>query len=170
MELKNIIPPAEIQNAMEKQMKAERDRRETLLQAEGHKAASITRAQGEKQAMILAAEGERDARIARAEGEARAIYLAKEAEARGLALLRESAPDAAVLELKKYEALVKLSDGKAAKIIIPTDAVNAVKANVLFAESAGLGDVTHSVDDEAEKSPDDPCCDRFHANNKSDGE
>ena len=120
VELKNIIPPAEIQNAMEKQMKAERDRRETLLQAEGHKAASITRAEGEKQAMILAAEGERDARIARAEGEAQAIYLAKEAEAKGLELLRNAAPDLAVLELKKYEALVKMADGKASKIIIPT--------------------------------------------------
>ncbi|MBQ8474569.1 MAG: SPFH/Band 7/PHB domain protein, partial [Clostridia bacterium] len=81
VELKNIIPPAEIQSAMEKQMKAERDRRETLLQAEGHKAAAITRAEGDKQAMILAAEGERDARIARAEGEAKAIYLSKKAEA-----------------------------------------------------------------------------------------
>lgn len=162
VELKNIIPPAEIQNAMEKQMKAERDRRETLLQAEGHKAASITRAQGEKQAMILAAEGERDARIARAEGEAQAIYLAKEAEARGLALLREAAPDAAVLELKKYEALVKLSDGKAAKIIIPTDAVNAVKANVLFSESTGIGDVTYSEEEKAPTKPADPCCDRFN--------
>ena len=80
VELKNIIPPAEIQNAMEKQMKAERDRRETLLEAEGHKAAVITRAEGDKQAMILAAEGERDARIARAEGEAKAILLAKKAE------------------------------------------------------------------------------------------
>ncbi|MBR5441655.1 MAG: SPFH/Band 7/PHB domain protein, partial [Clostridia bacterium] len=80
VELKNIIPPAEIQNAMEKQMKAERDRRETILEAEGHKAAVITRAEGDKQAMILAAEGERDARIARAEGEAKAIFLAKKAE------------------------------------------------------------------------------------------
>ncbi len=77
----NIIPPAEIQNAMEKQMKAERDRRETLFAGGGHKAAAITRAEGDKQAMILAAEGERDARIARAEGEAKAIYLAKKAEA-----------------------------------------------------------------------------------------
>ena len=161
VELKNIIPPSEIQNAMEKQMKAERDRRETLLQAEGHKAASITRAEGEKQAMILAAEGERDARIARAEGEARAIYLAKEAEAKGLALLREAAPDAAVLELKKYDALVKMSDGKASKIIVPTDAVNAVKANVLFSETSGLGDVTAPAVDETKPLEDDPCCDRF---------
>ncbi len=108
VELKNIIPPKEIQMAMEKQMKAERDRRETLLQAEGHKAAAITRAEGDKQAMILAAEGERDARIARAEGEAKAIFLAKKAEADGLAALKAAGVDAAVLELKKYEALVSL--------------------------------------------------------------
>ena len=132
VELKNIIPPKEIQMAMEKQMKAERDRRETLLQAEGHKDAAITRAEGDKQAMILAAEGERDARIARAEGEAKAIYLAKKAEADGIRELREAGADAAILELKKYEALVRMADGKASKIIIPTDAVEAVKSNVLF--------------------------------------
>lgn len=161
VELKNIIPPSEIQNAMEKQMKAERDRRETLLQAEGHKAASITRAEGDKQAMILAAEGERDARIARAQGEAQAIYLAKEAEAKGLALLREAAPDLAVLELKKYEALVRMADGKASKIIIPTDAVNAVKANVLFSETAGIGDVTKEAPEKVVPEKPDECCDRF---------
>jgi len=149
VELKNIIPPSEIQNAMEKQMKAERDRRETLLQAEGHKAAAITRAEGDKQAMILAAEGERDARIARAEGEAKAIYLAKKAEADGLRALKEAGVDEAVLELKKYEALVQMSNGKASKLIVPTDAVNAVKANVMFAETTGLGDVTAS-EEEAE--------------------
>ncbi|MBQ6816052.1 MAG: SPFH/Band 7/PHB domain protein, partial [Clostridia bacterium] len=117
VELKNIIPPAEIQSAMEKQMKAERDRRETLLQAEGHKAAAITRAEGDKQAMILEAEGERDARIARAEGEAKAILLAKQAEADGLKALKEAAVDNTVLELKKYEALVNMSNGNAAKLI-----------------------------------------------------
>ena len=121
VELKNIIPPAEIQNAMEKQMKAERDRRETLLQAEGHKAAAITRAEGDKQAMILAAEGERDARIARAEGEAKAIFLSKKAEADGLRELKNAQVDAAVLEMKKYEALVALSNGKASKIIVPSE-------------------------------------------------
>ena len=142
VELKNIIPPAEIQNAMEKQMKAERDRRETMLQAEGHKAAAITRAEGDKQAMILAAEGERDARIARAEGEAKAIYLSKKAEADGLAALKAAGVDSAVLELKKYEALVAMADGKAAKIIVPTDAVEMTKSNVVFAETTGLGDKT----------------------------
>ena len=138
VELKNIIPPAEIQQAMEKQMKAERDRRQTLLQAEGHKAAAITRAEGDKQATILAAEGERDARIARAEGEAKAIFLAKKAEAEGLQLLKDVGVDLSVLELKKYEALVNMSNGTASKLIIPTDAVNAVTNNVLFSETTGL--------------------------------
>ena len=161
VELKNIIPPAEIQNAMEKQMKAERDRRETLLQAEGHKAAAITRAEGDKQAMILAAEGERDARIARAEGEAKAILLAKQAEAEGIRMIREANPDAAVIELKKYDALVKMGDGKASKIIIPTDAVNAVTSNVLFSESTGLGDVTKSAPEKKAAPKKDECCERF---------
>ena len=161
VELKNIIPPAEIQNAMEKQMKAERDRRETLLQAEGHKAAAITRAEGDKQAMILAAEGERDARIARAEGEAKAILLAKQAEAEGIRLIREANPNGAVIELKKYDALVKMGDGKASKIIIPTDAVNAVTSNVLFSESTGLGDVTKSAPEKKTAPKRDECCERF---------
>ena len=160
VELKNIIPPTEIQNAMEKQMKAERDRRETLLQAEGHKAAAITRAEGDKQAMILAAEGERDARIARAEGEAKAIFLSKKAEADGLRALKEAGVDAAVLEMKKYEALVAMSDGRASKIIIPSDAVDMTKANVIFSETSGLGDTTKPAPEKpkAEKKP-DPCCD-----------
>lgn len=160
VELKNIIPPSEIQNAMEKQMKAERDRRETMLQAEGHKAAAITRAEGDKQAMILAAEGERDARIARAEGEAKAIYLSKKAEADGLAALKEAGVDAAVLELKKYEALVSMSNGKAAKIIVPTDAVDMSKANVVFSETTGIGDVTVPEKETIKKiDKADPCCD-----------
>ncbi len=159
VELKNIIPPAEIQNAMEKQMKAERDRRETLLQAEGHKAAAITRAEGDKQAMILAAEGERDARIARAEGEAKAIYLSKKAEADGLRELKNAQVDYAVLEMKKYEALVALSNGKASKIIIPSDAVDMTKANVIFSETSGLGDTTKpSVDAPKPTKKNDPCC------------
>ena len=111
--------------------------------------------------MILAAEGERDARIARAEGEARAIFLSKKAEADGLRALREAGADAAVLEIKKYEALVKLADGKAAKIIIPTDAVNATKANVLFSETTGIGDVTVQAAADAAQEPADPCCERF---------
>ena len=159
VELRNIIPPTEIQNAMEKQMKAERDRRETLLQAEGHKAAAITRAEGEKQAMILEAEGERDARIARAEGEARAIYLAKKSEADGLRELRAAAADAAVLELKRYEALIALANGKAAKIIVPTDVVDMAKQNVMFSEVTGLGDTTDEAPVVKKAPKPDPCCD-----------
>ncbi|MBQ7671273.1 MAG: SPFH/Band 7/PHB domain protein [Clostridia bacterium] len=160
VELKNIIPPQEIQSAMEKQMKAERDRRETLLQAEGHKAAAITRAEGEKQAMILAAEGERDARIARAEGEAKAVLLAREAEAAGLRALKDAGADAAVLELKRYETLAKLANGRAAKLIVPTDAVNAVSRDVMFSEASGLGTATAPDDtpDPVEVKS-DPCCD-----------
>ena len=160
VELKNIIPPREIQEAMEKQMKAERDRRETLLQAEGHKAAVITRAEGEKQAAILAAEGERDAAIARAEGQAKAIILAREAEAEGIRRLKDAGADAAVLELKKYEALIKMGDGRASKIIVPTDAVAAVTRDVLFSEASGLGDSTppdNTPTPTVKKT--DPCCD-----------
>ncbi len=160
VELRNIIPPAEIQNAMEKQMKAERDRRETMLQAEGHKAAAITRAEGDKQAMILAAEGERDARIARAEGEAKAIFLSKKAEADGLRELKAAGVDEAVLQIKKYEALVAMSDGRASKIIVPTDVVEMTKANVMFSETSGLGDVTNPAPEKpAPTKKPDPCCD-----------
>ncbi len=160
VELKNINPPMEIQNAMEKEMKAERDRRQTVLEAEGHKQAVITRAQGDKQAMILEAEGERDARIARAEGEAKAVFLAKKAEADGLRALLEAGVDDKVLELKRYESLVKLADGKASKIIIPTDATEMVRRNVMFTETTGLGDVTAPGKDEPKTARPDPCCDR----------
>ena len=160
VELKNIIPPAEIQNAMEKQMKAERERRETLLQAEGHKAAAITRAEGDKQAMILAAEGERDARIARAEGEAKAIFLQKKAEADGIRAIKEAGADSAVLEIKRYEALVNMSNGTAAKLIIPTDAINMVTKNAVFTETTGLGDVTEEAPKPKPVTKKDECCEK----------
>ncbi len=159
VELKNIIPPKEIQQAMEKQMKAERDRRETLLQAEGHKAAAITRAEGDKRAMILEAEGERDARIARAEGEAQALLLAKKAEADGIRAVKEAAPTAAVIELKRYEALVNMANGQAAKIIVPTDVVENIKNDVMFSEMTGLGDATKQAKPAKKPEKQDPCCD-----------
>ncbi len=159
VEIKNIMPPSDIREAMEAEMRAERTRRETLLQAEGHKQAAITRAEGDKQAMILQAEGERDARIARAEGEARALYLAKKAEADGIRELVKSAPTPEVLELKQYEALIKMSNGKAAKIIVPTDAVRTVSRNVIFSETTGIGDVTHGGEPDEKPEPADPCCD-----------
>ena len=161
VELKNIIPPKEIRDAMEKQMKAERDRRETLLQAEGHKAAAVTRAQGDKEAAILQAEGERDARIARAEGEAREIYLKKKAEADGYKALIEAGITPEVLELKRYETLMKVADGQASKVIIPTDVVESVRKNVLFSETTGLGETTPQGSHEENKPEEDPCCDRF---------
>lgn len=159
VELKNIIPPREIQAAMEKQMKAERDRRETLLQAEGHKAAAITRAEGDKRAMVLAAEGERDARIARAEGEAKAVLLARQAEADGIRALREADPTAAVLAWKRYETLAALSDSTSAKIIIPTDVVNTAEKATLFSEISGIGNTTKPSEKKKEEIPLDPCCD-----------
>lgn len=159
VELKNIIPPREIQSAMEKQMKAERDRRETLLQAEGHKAAAITRAEGDKRAMVLAAEGERDARIARAEGEAKAVLLARQAEADGIRALREADPTAAVLTWKRYETLAALSDSTSAKIIIPTDVVDTTEKATLFSEISGIGDTTKPSEKKKEEIPSDPCCD-----------
>ncbi len=160
VELKNIIPPKEIRDAMEKQMKAERDRRETLLQAEGHKAAIITRAEGDKQAAILQAEGERDARIARAEGEAKEIYLRKKAEADGLQELIKAGITPEVLELKRYESLEKVANGQASKIIVPTDAVELTKKDVIFSETAGIGDVTKPAPKKPEPVKVDPCCDK----------
>jgi regulator of protease activity HflC (stomatin/prohibitin superfamily) len=144
---------------MEKQMKAERERRETLLQAEGHKQAVITRAEGDKMAVILEAEGERDARIARAEGEAKAIKLAKEAEAEGIRLINEARPSAQAIELKRYEALVGMSNSASAKIIVPTDVVSVAKNNVLFSEMTGLGDHTNPLPPRTPAEKDDPCCD-----------
>ena len=163
VELKNIMPPEEIRNAMEKQMKAERDRRETLLQAEGHKAASVTRAEGDKLALVLAAEGERDARIARAEGEAKAHLLQQQAEADGLRALIEACPTAEVIELKKYDALIQLANGRAAKIIIPSDVVDMTKKNVLFAETSEIGKFTESDNTpDPEKEDKDECCEKFN--------
>ena len=126
-------------------MKAERERRETLLQAEGHKQAVITRAEGDKQAAILTAEGERDARIALAEGEAKALLLAKQAEADGLRALKEANPTAAVIELKKYESLIAMANGRSAKLIVPTDAVEAVTRNSIFTETTGFASSTTST-------------------------
>ena len=143
VELKNIIPPREIQEAMEKQMKAERERREQILRAEGEKRsavlisegekeakilkaeadkqAAILAAEAEKQAAILAAEADREARIKRAEGEAEAILKVQQAEADGIRMLNDSAPSKEVLTIRSLEAFKKAADGKATKLIIPSD-------------------------------------------------
>ena len=132
VELKNIIPPREIQDSMEKQMKAERERREKILQAEGEKKSTVLVAEGlkeqailsaeaEKQAAILRAEAEKERRIREAEGEAEAILKVQQATAEGIRLLKEAGADAAVLQLKSLEAFEKAADGKATKIIIPSE-------------------------------------------------
>ena len=121
VELKNILPPREIQNAMEKQMKAERERRESILQAEGEKASKILGAEGEKQSAILKADAQKQARIMQAEGEATAILKVQQAMADSLKLLNEAAPNDQVIKLKALEALEKVADGKATKLIIPSE-------------------------------------------------
>ena len=104
-------------------------------------------------------DAERDARIARAQGEAQAIFLSKKAEADGIRELLNAKIDDRVLELKRFEAMVKVADGHSAKIIIPTDMVSSVKNSVIFAETAGLGDVTASREKEPDSAYIDPCCD-----------
>ena len=135
VEVKNILPPRDIQDAMEKQMRAERERREKILQAEGEKKAAILTAEGEKESMILRAEAKKEAQIKEAEGEAQAIIKIQEANAQGLKLLREAKADEAVLKLKSYEAFEKVADGKATKIIVPSDLQNLVTAATIFDES-----------------------------------
>ena len=121
VELKNILPPQDIQNSMEKQMKAERDRRQAILQAEGTKRSQILVAEGEKEAAILKADAEKQAAILKADGEAQAIMAVQKAMADSLALLNEKAPNDQVLKLKALEAMQKVADGKATKIIIPSE-------------------------------------------------
>ncbi len=121
VELKNIIPPREIQDAMEKQMKAERERRESILQAEGTKQSAILVAEGEKQSMVLRAEAAKEAKIREAEGEAEAILKVQQAMADSIRLLNEAAPNDQVIKLKALEAMQKAADGKATKIIIPSE-------------------------------------------------
>ena len=135
VELKNIIPPKEIQDAMEKQMKAERERRESILRAEGEKKSAILVAEGQKEAAILKAEAEKQAAILRAEalkesaireaeGQAEAIRQVQEATAAGIRMINESNPSQAVLTIKSFEALEKVADGQATKIIIPSEIQN----------------------------------------------
>ena len=121
VELKNILPPREIQNAMEKQMKAERERRESILQAEGEKASKVLIAEGEKQSTLLRADAAKQAKIMAAEAEAASILKVQQAMADSMRLLNENAPNDQVIKLKALEALEKVADGKATKIIIPSE-------------------------------------------------
>ena len=121
VELKNILPPQDIQNSMEKQMKAERDRRQAILQAEGQTKPAILIAEGEKESAILRADAEKQAAILKAEGEAEAIRKVQQALADSLEMLNKSAPSDQVIKLKSIEAMQKVADGKATKIIIPSE-------------------------------------------------
>lgn len=134
VEVKNIIPPKDIQDAMEKQMRAERERREAILKAEGDKTAAILRAEGEKESAILVAEAKKQAQIKEAEGEAEAILKIQEATARGLQLIKEANPTEAVLKLKSYESLEKVANGNATKIIIPSDIQNLATKGTIISE------------------------------------
>ncbi len=142
VELKNIIPPREIQDAMEKQMKAERERREAILQAEGQKQSQILVAEGEKQSVILRADAAKQAAIMKAEGEAEAILKVQQATAEALKLLNEANPNEAVLKIKALEAFQAAADGQATKLIIPSEiqglAGLCASAKAAF-ESAGDG-------------------------------
>ncbi|MBE5868271.1 MAG: SPFH/Band 7/PHB domain protein [Lachnospiraceae bacterium] len=147
VELKNIIPPAEIQNAMERQMKAERERREAvtraegekkaqILQAEGEKASAILRAEAEKQSAILRAEAQKEKMIKEAEGQAEAILKVQQANADGIRMLKEAGADEAVLKLKSLEAFEKAADGQATKILLPADLQGIASLATTFREVA----------------------------------
>lgn len=121
VEVKNIIPPRDIQEAMEKQMRAERERREAILQAEGKKQAAILTAEGEKESVVLKAQAEKEAAIARAEGQAEALRLVYEAQAKGISYINEAGPTQGYITLQGFKALEKVADGKSTKIIIPSE-------------------------------------------------
>ena len=146
VELKNIIPPTEIQNAMEKQMKAERERREAILRAEGHKESTILEAEAEKEAAILNAEAKKEAMIREAEGQAEAILKVQTATADGLRAIREAGAEESVIKLKSLEALEKVADGKATKIIIPSEIQNLAGLVTSIKEVATQPDTVEEAD------------------------
>lgn len=135
VEVKNIIPPRDIQEAMEKQMRAERERREKILQAEGEKKSAVLIAEGEKESAILRADAKREAHIREADGEAQAIIKIQTAQAEGLRLLKEAGADDAVLKLKSYEAMVQVANGQSTKIIVPSELQNLATAGTVLAET-----------------------------------
>lgn len=135
VEVKNILPPRDIQESMEKQMRAERERREAILKAEGEKKAAILIAEGEKESTILRADAQKEAKIKQAEAEAESILKIQEATAQGLKLLKDAKVDESVLKLKSYEAMVGVANGNATKIIVPSDLQGLVTAGNVLAES-----------------------------------
>ena len=170
VELKNIIPPKDIQESMEKQMRAEREKRQTLLEAEAHRQSIITRAEGDKQALVLKAEAERDAAIARATGKAESIRLVYEAEAKGLEMLANAQMNDRVLALKKLDALKDMANGNATKMIIPSDVLTATSDTFLKGEMFGEG-FRDTVKDAAPvvkpSHEDDECCEQPQRSNET---
>ena len=159
VELKNIQPPKEIAEVMTKQMRAERERRQTVLEAQAHQEAVVSRAEGDKKAKILAAEAERDAQIALAQGRAKSIELVYQAEADGLKALKDADIDEHVLKLKGIEALKDVADGRATKIYMPSDIASVVSSLGVAGEALGIGDAT-SIDKTPKPQPQpaaDPC-------------
>ena len=164
VELKNILPPREIQEAMERQMKAERERRETILEAEGHKEAVVKREEGNKAARVLEAEGRKAAAIAEAEGKAKAIALVYEAQAQGLKTLRDVVGDNGMMVLKKLEALEKVGNGRATKIVVPTELATSAADLQFKGEMLGFNktmDVDNSPSVQKENFELDDCCEEI---------
>ena len=159
VEIKNIQPPREIEEVMTKQMRAERERRQTVLEAQAHQEAVVSRAEGDKRAKILAAEAERDAQIALAEGRAKSIELVYQAEADGLRKLNESAPGEKVLKLKGLEALKEVANGRSTKIFLPTDLTGVVSHLGVAAEILGTPAATKEEADPVKVVEPDDCCD-----------
>jgi regulator of protease activity HflC (stomatin/prohibitin superfamily) len=155
VELKNITPPREIEEVMTKQMRAERERRQTVLEAQAHQEAVVSRAKGDKEAKVLAAQAEKEARIALAEGEAEAIRKVAEAEARGITYLKEANADEQVLRLKGLEALKNVADGNATKIFMPSDITGLVSTLGVVGESLSKTPVNEKKEKVKEKPVDD---------------
>jgi len=135
VEVKNILPPRDIQESMEKQMRAERERREAILKAEGEKKAAILLAEGEKESTILRADAQKEAKIKQAEAEAESILKIQEATAQGLKLLKDAKMDESVLKFKSYEAMINVANGNATKIIVPSDLQGLVTAGTVLKET-----------------------------------
>lgn len=149
VEIKNIIPPKDITAALEKQLRAEREKRESILNAEGDKRAAILRAEGEAEAVVLRANAAKQERILNAEGEAEAIYKLKEAEGLGIKLIKDAGADQAVIQIKAFEALARVADGQSTKIIIPS---NIADLSSLILSATEIGQVS-KVTSKTTKTP-----------------